>query len=352
LVLVDGKFRGLFTLLFGAGMYLFMERAWARGEGFGLQARRLFFLLLFGVAHSLLLFSGDILVLYALAGFLALPLVGWSARQQLAWGLAGYLVGSALTLLALATPLTMEQWPDTSAGGALEAVGSVQAQVEAELVEAERERAIMAKGSFGDVVRYRTAGEIEQASYLVWLALTETLPLMLVGMGLYRMGLFSGAHDPEKVRRWAWMAFVIGALATLGAGLWPYLEGFPLYLTSFVTAGAAAITSLPTLLGLAVLLALASGRAARGWLGPRVIAAGRMAFSNYIGTSMLMMLVFQGWGGGLFGVLHRGELLLVVAGGCAAMLGWSQPWLARFRYGPLEWLWRCLTYGRRFPLRR
>ena len=351
-VLVDGKFRGLFTILLGAGMYLFLERAWARGEGTGLQARRLFFLLLFGALHSVLLFAGDILVLYALAGFLALPLVGWSARRQLAWGLAGYLLGSSLTLLALATPMTVEQWPATSADVAPLTAGSLEHHVNTLLHEADRERAIMAEGSFAEVVRYRTAEEIEQASYLVWLALTETLPLMLLGMAAYRMGLFSNAADPRKVRLWGWIALGTGVIATLSVGLWPYLAGFPLYLTSFVANGVGALTSLPTLLGLAALLALASARATRGWLGPRVIAAGRMAFSNYVGTSMLMMLVFQGWGGGLFGVLHRGELLLVVAAGWAAMLAWSKPWLAHFRYGPLEWVWRCLTYGKLFALRR
>ena len=77
-----------------------------------------------------------------------------------------------------------------------------------------------------------------------------------------------------------------------------------------------------------------------------------MAFSNYLGTSIVMMLVFQGWAGGLYHSFHRPELFLFVLLGWALMLGWSKPWLARFRYGPLEWLWRCLTYGRLFPLRR
>ena len=65
-----------------------------------------------------------------------------------------------------------------------------------------------------------------------------------------------------------------------------------------------------------------------------------------------MMLVFQGWAGGLFGELHRAELMLAVALGWVLMLAWSAPWLAHFRYGPLEWLWRCLTYGKLFPMRR
>ncbi len=65
-----------------------------------------------------------------------------------------------------------------------------------------------------------------------------------------------------------------------------------------------------------------------------------------------MMLVFHGWAGGLFGELTRGGLYGVVVLAWALMLLWSKPWLDRYRYGPLEWLWRCLTYGRRFPLRR
>ena len=77
-----------------------------------------------------------------------------------------------------------------------------------------------------------------------------------------------------------------------------------------------------------------------------------MAFSNYIGGSAVMMLIFHGWAGGLWGQFHRDGLLAFVLLGWVLMLAWSKPWLERFRYGPLEWLWRCLTYGKRFPFRR
>ena len=103
--------------------------------------------------------------------------------------------------------------------------------------------------------------------------------------------------------------------------------------------------------GLAALLAQ-WGSSASGWLAERVSSAGRAAFTNYLGTSVVMLLVFHGWAGGLFGQLGRTELYLVALATCALMLAWSKPWLERFRYGPLEWLWRCLTYGRKFPLRR
>ena len=71
-----------------------------------------------------------------------------------------------------------------------------------------------------------------------------------------------------------------------------------------------------------------------------------------VSKSLVMLLVFQGWALGLFGALDRPQLYLVVLATWVVMLAWSKPWLARFRYGPLEWLWRCLTYGRLVPLRR
>jgi len=171
-------------------------------------------------------------------------------------------------------------------------------------------------------------------------------------MALYRLGLFEGGVDRRKLRRWAWIGVVGGALLTLPLGLWAMAAGFPLMLTQFVFNGAPALFHLAMVLGLVALLSLWAPRAAATWLGSRFVAAGRTAFSNYIGSSLVMMLVFQGWAGGLYGELHRGGLLLIVLATWVLMLAWSKPWLSRYRYGPLEWLWRCLTYRQRFALRR
>ena len=81
-------------------------------------------------------------------------------------------------------------------------------------------------------------------------------------------------------------------------------------------------------------------------------AVGQMAFSNYIGTSLVMTFLFHGWGLGLYARYGRLELIAFVLLGWALMLAWSKPWLAHFRYGPLEWLWRSLTYGSLAPFRR
>jgi uncharacterized protein len=154
------------------------------------------------------------------------------------------------------------------------------------------------------------------------------------------------------MRRWGWIGVIAGLLVTVPIALWPYMAEFPFFLTMFVFNGLARVGQLPMVLGLAALLAVWAPAAAKGWLGSRFAAAGRMAFSNYLGTSILMMFVFHGWALGLFGELGRLELLGVVLATWAAMLAWSPAWLARFRYGPLEWLWRCLTYGKLFPLIR
>ena len=89
-----------------------------------------------------------------------------------------------------------------------------------------------------------------------------------------------------------------------------------------------------------------------GWLASRVVATGRAAFSNYLGTSILMTALFYGWGLGWFGSLSRAELWWVVIAMWVLMLAWSKPWLDRFHYGPLEWLWRGLARWRRQPMRK
>ena len=162
---------------------------------------------------------------------------------------------------------------------------------------------------------------------------------------------FSPGHSSGKRRFWGWALLLSGAVLNLLLALWVKDGGFTYWGTLSAMMAFSMLPRLPMILGLALLLAL-YGNTASGWLAERLSAAGRAAFTNYLGTSVLMMLIFHPWAGGLWGELTRPELYLVVALGWAVMLAWSKPWLTKFHYGPLEWLWRCLTYGRIFPLRR
>ena len=352
-IFIDHKFRGLFSLLFGAGIYLFMERAWTRGSGRRLQFRRLAFLALFGLIHYFLIWRGDILTAYAVTGMIALAFVRWSAKTQLVTGLSLYIFGFLLMVLMMGGQLAMAKIPELAGQADPAAIAQIEAAPRDALTSAAEEVELFREGSYPQIVEKvvtEDAGQLVTEVLLV--PLTETLALVLIGMALYRMGFFSGAFDRAKMRRWGWIGIVAGVLVTIPLALWPYRTGFDFFTTLFVFNAVGRIGQLPMALGLAALLVLWAPSAAKGWLGSRFAAAGRMAFSNYLGTSIIMMFVFHGWALGLFGYLGRVELFGVVVVTWIAMLAWSKAWLAQFRYGPLEWLWRCLTYGKAFELRR
>jgi uncharacterized protein len=351
-ILVDGKMRGLFTLLFGAGLYLFMERAWASGATRRLQAWRLILLMSFGMIHFFFIWAGDILFYYGLFGLVALACVKWPAGRQFAVGLTAYLFGVLVYAATMTMPYLLV---DTAMGETMpemaEARAGMIAGVEAALAHGAVPNAAIAAGDYGALVAHRITEQWSEPLMNALLFGFETLPLMLIGMALYRMGFFSGAFDPAKMRRWGWLGVIGGGLAHLAIGLVVQAAGFSYYATLAAFVGWSPLPRLAMVLGLAALLVV-HAPAATGWLGERVRAAGRAAFTNYLGTSVVMMVVFHGWGLALFGDLNRPQLYIVVALAWAVMLAWSKPWLERFRYGPLEWLWRCLTYRRVFALRK
>ena len=352
-VLVDGKFRGLFTILFGAGIYLFMERAWARGKGKGLQARRLFFLLCFGLIHYFLIWRGDILTLYAVWGLVALLMIGWKAKTQLVVGLIATTLGSLLMAALMAFQFAAAEIPQVRDNMPPEAREQIENVEPNTLASAEEEIALYQDGSYGEIVESAVKNDWGQLlSELLLVGPVETIGLILIGMGLYRMGLFTGGISRRKLLIWGWIGLIAGLVTSFLAGQMAYSAGFPFMTTLFVFNGLGQLPHLITVLGVLFLLALWGPSAARGWLGQRFVAAGRMAFSNYLGTSIVMMFVFHGWAGGLFGQLHRLELLGIVVAMWLVMLLWSKAWLSVFRFGPLEWVWRCLTYGKLFPIRR
>lgn len=355
-VLVDGKLRALFTVLFGAGLVLFFERLGGEEHAVAVQLRRLLWLLLFGLAHFFALFSGDILFTYACAGLIALLFLRMPGEKAIVLALIWLVVAGGMQVLSYATPMMVEA--GTAGETARQATSTIYQDYWAgELAEAANEAQVMAGPDGWQVIAWRArehGGDL--VGYFGWIFF-ETVPLILLGMGLYRLGLFQASAEdgPPRWQRllWAWALLAAGLGLTLWTGLWALQAGFPQYLTGFVYFGTAALTNLPLIVGLVVLAGRwavrATARTQRGWLVERLVLAGRMAFSNYIGTSAVMVVVFQGWAGGLYGQLHRAELLLVVALGWLLMLAGSSLWLARFRYGPLEWMWRCLTYWRLFP---
>lgn len=348
---IDGKMRGLFALLFGAGMVLFVD-----AKGAWLQVRRLAWLAVFGLAHFLLLFRGDILFAYAMCGILVLPMVRLPSRTLLTLGLGLYLLGGLYQCLWDVPRLEQERrvlaaCPETVECLLTEDDRVYWAERDRMLEQARTETAVM-RGGFSGIVSSNWHDHGSEPVEGALLALLETLPLMLVGMGLQRAGFFAGAVSARSLRNWGLAGIVAGAALTLPLAQWVAGAGHPPVRSGYAFLGPAQIVRLPMVLGMAAALVWIAQRAASGWLGQRIVAAGRMAFSNYLGTSLVMALLFQGWGWGRFGEPGRLEMLQPVLAGWIMMLAWSQPWLALFRFGPLEWVWRCLAYGKIFPIRR
>jgi uncharacterized protein len=350
-VFVDGKLRGLFALLFGAGIVLFLERARAKGaSGHWLQFRRLAWLALFGLAHYFVLYAGDILFHYAVLGMIAMWAAFWRVRVLLIVGALLYCADSVPASVDLGGYVQWETQARSAPPGS-EIRIEYEAELEQTRAQARRQGALMKGDDLGAIVAQRAARLPDFLGSTMFMAM-DSLPLMLIGAALFRLGMFSGGMDRRRMIRWALIAIAVSALLHLAIGLWVAANGFLPAQNLFAMYGPAHVMRLPMIVGYAALLAAMAPSWSSGWLGRRLSAAGRMAFSNYIGTSLVMALIFQGWALGLFDRFDRVGLLGFVALGAVLMLGWSQPWLARFRYGPLEWLWRCLTYWKLFPIRR
>ncbi|HWI87159.1 MAG TPA: DUF418 domain-containing protein, partial [Sphingomonas sp.] len=177
-----------------------------------------------------------------------------------------------------------------------------------------------------------------------------TLGFVALGMLLHRLGFWTGDW-PRRVYGWI-IAAGAGALLLyfplvqaiinrhFDPAFLPLADMMTLLLRPFVSLAYASI----------LILTVQSGAA--NWLTDRFAAAGRMAFSNYLGTSLIMTTIFYGYGFGLFGQLSRSELYFLVSAQWLLILAWSRPWLRHFRYGPFEYLWRSLSRGRLVSFRQ
>ena len=351
LLLFEGKMRALFSILFGASLLLFIERMEAaERDGMGLQLRRLGWLAGFGLLHYYLLWQGDILFLYAAVGLVALS---FRRAPPLA------LVATALFAFTLWQGFNWFQWqPAVAAESAVAAGAATPAQTkqhEAALAHyqaEDREHVQVLRQGWSAVVGHTVREEAARPLIMVLFVSSETLTYILFGMALFKSGFFVGEWPRRQLLGLALGGIALGGLATGAFALWANAAQFQPSAMRFALNYGLSFPHLAMGLGYAAVLMLLAPRLLRSALGVRLVAAGRMAFSNYIATSAVMTGLFYGWGLGLIGRYGPATLWLFVLLGWALMLGWSKPWLARFRQGPLEWLWRSLTEGRKLPLRR
>ncbi|WP_293758442.1 DUF418 domain-containing protein [Stenotrophomonas sp.] len=334
-IFVQGKFFTLFSLLFGAGFAVMAQRAEVAGRDFNrFYLRRSLGLLGIGLVHALLLWSGDILVAYALLSFLLLAFRDAPRAWLPAMGVLAYLAAVGLMLLLGALMLLVPA--DTTAAQATHAQAAIEAQ-----------RQAYGHGTYGQAVlqRLRDFGASLGALLVVG---PQVLGMFLIGSWFARSGAIA---DPEAHRRlFAWLrwgALPLG-LALMLACAWyqPWLAPGHFDLRSAAAYGGTAVAGLLMCLGY-LAWGVRWSHALRG-LAP----AGRMALSNYLGQSLVCTLLFYGYGLGGFEQMGRAWQLLFAVALFAVQLLLSRVWLHHFRFGPMEWLWRAITYWRLPPLRR
>ncbi len=348
-VLFDGKMRGLFSFLFGASTLLVIERAEAAGRDPVLaHYSRMAWLLVFGLAHLWLVWEGDILAHYAMIGMLAFAMRGLPVPRLLVLGtmlaLLGALVFAAIPLdiaqIQSASPRTAEQ--ARALHNYAMAFGiPAPADIAREIVQHQ--------GSYAEILRDRLRESLTTPIRLLFLFGPETLAYMLFGMTALRSGMLRGAWPRARYRRWLLVCWGIALPAYAALALYLVHARFELLPVALVVLPLAALVRPAMITGWICLILLLARPG--GALTSRIAAAGRMAFTNYLATSLICTTLFYGYGLGWYGQLSRWQLYPIVLAVWTLMLLWSKPWLDHFRYGPFEWLWRSLARGRPQALR-
>ncbi len=351
MIVIDGKMRTLFSMLFGASMLLVIERAEASGQsGPVIHIRRMLVLLAFGLIHYFFIWFGDILTLYAISGIFAFLLRRLPNRMLMFIGallialhmlIFGGIVASMLQADIAAhapgaTRKVIERWNEGF--GTFYPTAAQLAKDQA-----------LHLGSWVDFAAHNL-GEWKKLIPFTALWLPDTIGLMLLGMAGYRSGFLTGEWSDAQYRRIASILIPVGIAA--GVAVIAYDIGSRFYSVGLFAAFVVADTPFITMMafGYAALIILLTRNG--GWLVDRIAATGRCAFTNYLGTSLIATFVFYGWGLGYYGSVQRWQAWLLVPLVWILMLTWSKPWLDRFHYGPFEWAWRSLSRGKLQRMRK
>ncbi len=362
---VQGSMRGLFSLMFGAGVILFTERAlYPDGQIriADLFYRRTIWLILFGLIHGfILLMPGDILLIYGLAGLFLFPFRILAPRKLIIWA------GVAMAfLLASTIPDEYAEYKMGAEALELEAAHAAgETLTESQLATLQAWMEYSAKPSDEDIneaIAARTGDMLtvlesnaqtvveynDTSGILYWTI--DAMMMMFIGMAFYKWRIITGDRSLKFYVMLAAICYAI-AIPVRCWMLWTRWE-----------ADFSTILWIPWAIDQPVRVLMTFGHIGLFFtlwklfsssLPMRALsAAGRMALSNYIGQSVICGLLFTGFGLGLYGSLGLSSVYLIMAAVWLAQLTLSMWWLARFRFGPLEWGWRCLTYWRRQPLRK
>ena len=342
-LLANEKFMTIFSMLFGAGILLFIDKVRAsNGRPGPLHYRRNFWLLIFGMAHAYLIWYGDILVAYSLCAFLVYVFRNKKPSTLLILGLVFFFVP---VIIYLFFGFSMQFWPDE--------------QLEASRqnwkpgIEAIQEEIEIMQGSWAEQMGKRVPTTIFMQTFLFFIYMFwRVTGLMLIGMALYKWKVLSAERSEQFYTKMVLIGLILG-YSIVGYGIfknfrmnWAY--EYSMFIGSQYNYIASILVSLGYI-GLIMLICKSSGFR---WFKHVFSAVGKMAFTNYILMSLICTFMFYGHGLGLYGQVERTGQILMVLIIWAFLMIISPIWLRYFRFGPMEWLWRSLTYWKLQPMKK
>ena len=347
-ICIDQKFMALFSLLFGAGILLFIERARQREKRpILLNLWRNALLLGIGILHSLI-WDGDVLIVYSVSALFLIALSKLPAKALIA-------IGALVFLLSIPNFLLMQYIADNSAAPltgvwepAAQAPPATPSQPQSDNPQAPTDTTPSQPTPPQSGNPQNLPGTMLSLTLLGYFA--RGLGLILMGAGLYRLGFMQGDLPPRTYRRTAAIGLAFGIPLAAAGAIITHLSDYSREI-AFIGQIPNTAGTIPAALGLMSLIILWHRQAsAAPRLKQRLQAAGRMALTNYLSQTILGILI-------LTIILdtvpiNRAAILAFCIAIWALQLWWSPAWLTRHRFGPAEWLWRTATYRRRQPLRR
>jgi uncharacterized protein len=346
-LLVSGKFITLFSFLFGLGFSVQLLRAEARGASIvPLYVRRLGVMFLIGALHLLVLWYGDILTTYSVLGFTLLLFRRRADKTLLVWAaVLIFAVPLAINGFMRFLPMLMGGDSEEATKAAMEQTNQIRAQT----LES------FTSGTWLEVVR-------ANARYYFGVFIKPMLPVLFALLGRFLLGFVAGRrrlfHDaPQHL---PFFRKLLGWGAFLGA-----LSGGTVFLVFFLMRQKLIDPQSPWMLLMHLVRQLNEVCLAGFYLAVIVLLfqrpvwqrllslfapVGRMALTNYLGQTVLSVFMYYGFGLGLLGKVGPAATVGLTLALFAVQVAFSHWWLARFRFGPAEWVWRSLTYGKAQPM--
>lgn len=336
------KFISLFAILFGAGILLMSERMESLGKSSSKRHyTRNFWLLLIGLFHAYVIWHGDVLVSYAICAIWVYWFRKKSARTLFVLGGIFMLISFLMWLL---TGVSIPYIPEESLAEMCAEWTPTEAAIAEEIATF--------RGDWSTHFPLRAEFAFGMQFFLFFYGVGwQVTGLMLIGMGLYKTRIITADREPSFYKKMIWIGLSIGLLLGLIGLYQNELHNWACDYSFFLGSQWNYLASLPMALGyIGIVMLLCESKwvdRLKTWIAP----IGRMALTNYLMQSIIATFLFYGTGLGLFGTVGRAEQWIYILGIWGFQLFFSRWWLSRFRFGPMEWFWRSLTYWKLQPMK-